>query len=260
MKYVFRDIVNIKKILKNNIVLLLDFDLTLSPLAQNPTHAFLPKNIKGYLTKIIKHTPIVIITGRKLSDIKKKVNIKGMLYAGNNGMEHNLNIKYKISADISVASKKALLRTKREMKKINKKYPEIIFEDKKYSIALGYRQIKSTKIQSVELLFKKIQNEIRKEGLLETHLDKKTFEVRLKNRINKGTACLMAISILQNKLHKRIIPIYIGDSRTDEDAFKILKTRGMTIKVGRNKNSTAKWYLRNQAEVITFLRLVDALK
>mgnify|MGYP001616814615 CR=1 FL=1 len=94
MKYVFKDLVNIKKkIKKSGFTLLLDFDLTLSPLSKNPNNAFLPKDTKDILKKIISYVPVVVITGRKLSDIKRKVNIKNMLYVGNHGLENNLSKK-----------------------------------------------------------------------------------------------------------------------------------------------------------------------
>ena len=103
MKYIFKDLEKIKqKIKKLNFILLLDFDLTLSPLAKNPNHAFLPKSTKEKLKEIISRVPVVIITGRKLGDIKKKVNIKDMLYVGNHGLEHNLNKLMRYLTDICI--------------------------------------------------------------------------------------------------------------------------------------------------------------
>ena len=132
MKYIFKDLEKIKqKIKKLNFILLLDFDLTLSPLAKNPNHAFLPKSTKEKLKEIISRVPVVIITGRKLGDIKKKVNIKDMLYVGNHGLEHNLNKKNKIFIPIPV--KRALSEAKKELKQKCKVYPKIVFEDKKYA-------------------------------------------------------------------------------------------------------------------------------
>jgi trehalose 6-phosphate phosphatase len=254
MKYVFKDISNIKnRLKKHNFVLLLDFDLTLSPLAKNPEHAFLPKTTKDNLKRITSLIPVVIITGRKLSDIKKRINVKNILYVGNHGLEHNLNKKYAVIA-LSIATKKALLKAKQKLFKICRTYPEIIFEDKKYAFALGYRLVRKDKIDSLESIFRKIQKDINQESLLETRLEKKTFELRPRIKVDKGTACLLALKITQTKLHKKLIPIYIGDSQTDEDAFVVLKKDGITIRVGKNNKSSAKWYLKNQKEVSLFLK------
>lgn len=248
MKYVFKDLINIeKKIKKSNLALLLDFDLTLSPLAQNPNHAFLPKSIKEKLRKIISRVPVVIITGRKLSDIKKKVKIKNVLYVGNHGLEHNLNKKYKTFIPIQV--KNALSEVKGELIKKCKAYSGVVFEDKKYAFALGYRLVEKNKIKPLESILRKKMKYIKHDGLLEARLEKKTFEIRPKTKVNKGTACLLALKIIQNKLGRKVVPIYIGDGQTDEDAFSVLQKSGITIRVGKNNKSLAKWYLRNQKEV-----------
>lgn len=258
MKYVFKDLKKIKKkIRKSNFALLLDFDLTLSPLAKNPNHAFLPKSTKEKLKEIAYHVPVVIITGRKLGDIKKKVNIKNMLYVGNHGFEHNLNKKDKIF--ISIPTQKALLKARKELVKKCKTYSGLVFEDKKYAFALGYRLVQKNKIKSLESIFRKTIKDINHDGLLEAHLEKKTFEIRPKVKVNKGTVCLLALKTIQNKLNRKIIPIYIGDGQTDEDAFSVLQKSGITIRVGKNDKSLAKWYLRNQSEVGSFLDWLSSI-
>ena len=253
MKYVFQDLENIKRKIKTQgFVVFLDFDLTLSPLAKDPTRAFLSKPTKKLLKGLRKHMPAIIITGRKLGDIKKRVGIRGMLYIGNHGLEHNLNgtnTAFKISPIV----RKALSKIKRRLAGIRKSYPGIVFENKKFSIALGYRKIEPRHIRSLESLFRRMQNLVQTEDILETRLDKKTFEVRPKTGINKGTACTLALKAIQGKYHKKFTPIYIGDSKTDEDAFVALERNGITIRVGKSNKSKAKWYLRNQKEVNKFL-------
>jgi trehalose-6-phosphatase len=59
---------------------------------------------------------------------------------------------------------------------------------------------------------------------------------------------------MRNKSHKKIMPVYLGDGKTDEDAFLALRGKGITIRVGKNKNSVAGWYVRNQKEVNLFLK------
>ena len=258
MKYVFLDLPEIKKRTdKSGFVLLLDFDLTLSPLAPSQKDAFLPEITRSILKKIISYAPVVIMTGRKLSDIKKRVGIKGIIYIGNHGLEHNLDKKNKIL--LTPVYKNALLQTKKEVIRKLKTYRGIKFEDKKYAFALGYRLVKKNKIQSLESTFRKIQKEIEQEGLLEARLNKKTFEVRPKIGIDKGTASRLALKTIKYKLHKKVLPIYVGDAETDEDAFRAL-AHGITIKVGKSKKSLAKWYLRDQKEVALFLRWLLSLK
>jgi len=261
MKYVFRYISEIERnLIKAGVVLLLDFDLTLSPLAKDPTKAFLPGSTKELLKKLTKRIPVVIVSGRKLSDVRKRVGIRDILYIGNHGFEYNITGKYK-TFNILTSAKRALSKVKKEFIQIKLKYPGAVFEDKKYSIALGYRMIRLDKLRSLESRFQEILEKIKKEGLLEVRLDKKTFEVRPRTEMNKGVACLLALSILKKKFRKKMIPIYVGDSETDEDVFKVFRSKGITIRVNKNQTSHAGWYLQNQKETNYFLEwLLCAIK
>ena len=55
------------------------------------------------------------------------------------------------------------------------------------------------------------------------------------------------------------LPIYIGDDLTDEDAFARLKDKGLTIVVGKSKESKAQYYLNDTTEVVEFLRQISEM-
>ena len=88
----------------------------------------------------------------------------------------------------------------------------------------------------------------------------KTLELRPKINWDKGDGVLFAEDYFNKKTRKKFVPIYIGDSLTDEDAFAALQKKGITIRVGKNEKSSAKWYLRNQKEVGPFLKWLLSLK
>jgi trehalose 6-phosphate phosphatase len=58
-----------------------------------------------------------------------------------------------------------------------------------------------------------------------------------------------------------VLPVYIGDDRTDEDAFKVLRKRGQGIGILVSKcpkETNASYSLQDPGEVMDFLlRLVD---
>ena len=62
--------------------------------------------------------------------------------------------------------------------------------------------------------------------------------------INKGKA---ALNLIEKNDYDFIIAF--GDDYTDEDIFKALPDSAITIKVGGNNVSSAKFYLRNPVEV-----------
>jgi trehalose-phosphatase len=75
---------------------------------------------------------------------------------------------------------------------------------------------------------------------------------------DKGKAVLWIMGAI--KLPENVLPIYVGDDRTDEDAFLALKDRGgVTILVSeRVRKSNAKYFLKDVSDVRKFFkRLLD---
>ena len=247
MKYVFKDLENIKnKLKKHNFVLLLDFDLTLSPLVKNPANAILPKDTRILLKKLADKIHVVIITGRTLQDIKKRIKLNNIMYIGSHGLEYEVKGVTK-TIQLSTLSNQGLKDTKKKFLQIKRKYSGVIVEDIKLTLALHYRlllpQDKSVFLADI----KKIQMGLEKYNLSGT-IYKKTLEVRPKIKEDKGTASLFMLKKFGNP--KQVI--YIGDGKTDEDAFRALP-QGITIRVGKSKQSLAKYYVRDIREVKKFL-------
>ena len=53
-----------------------------------------------------------------------------------------------------------------------------------------------------------------------------------------------------------ILPIYVGNNLADEDAFRVLQNKGLTICIGESKGSLAEYYLNNSQEVSELLRRI----
>ena len=247
MKYVFKDLAYIKNKLKNsNFALLLDFDLTLSPLAKNPARAILPDDTRTLLKKLSKHINIAVITGRTISDIKKRIKLSKITYIGNHGLEYEVKGTTK-SAPLSALPKEGLKDVKKRFLNIKRKYSGVIVEDKKLTLALHYRLLLPQNKYAFMSDIKKIKINLEKYSLRGI-LYKKTLEVKPEGKENKGTASLFILKKFGNP--KQVI--YIGDGKTDEDAFRALP-QGITIRVGKSKHSLAKYYLNNTKEVKKFL-------
>jgi len=88
---------------------------------------------------------------------------------------------------------------------------------------------------------------------------KKVLEILPPLNWNKGKILKLLLAILHPNI-KNIIPIYIGDDATDEHAFKILKKSGITIAVGKIRNTQAKYYVKNTREVLMLLGKILKLK
>jgi len=87
---------------------------------------------------------------------------------------------------------------------------------------------------------------------------KKVYELLPDVAWDKGKAVLWLLETLGLE-RGNIRPIYIGDDRTDEDAFRALEERGIGILVSEQSQPTAAGYsLKNPVEVERFLRALTA--
>jgi len=55
-------------------------------------------------------------------------------------------------------------------------------------------------------------------------------------------------------------PLCVGDDRTDEDAFREIRERGVTVFVGAPRQTKARYYLRNVGEVAAFLGMLARIR
>ncbi len=235
------------------IALFLDFDGTLVPIQKDPAQCFLLHETKKQLLLLTdsKHCYITILSGRSLSDIKKRVGIKKIYYGGN----HGLNISgsgMRYTHPEAQKAKSIINAIERRLKKEIAKIKGVWLENKKYSLSLHFRSVTATDIPLIKKIFRNTVDEFLKKNLLSVIKGKKVLELVPAVSWDKGKAVFL---ILQRLKHK-CLPIYIGDDQTDENAFRALNKKGITIRVGKSAKTAADYYLKNQREVSEFLKRV----
>ena len=236
---------------KKNPAFFLDYDGTLTPIVKKPELAKLSKSKIKYIKKLSSQYFTAIITGRSLTDIKKFIPINTLVFAGSHGFE----IQYK-NKKIEILK---ISKFKKELNAIRKiiythikPLKNIIIEEKKISIAIHYRLVKKTNdIKFIKNTIKKIKKEYPSFKLLK---GKKVYEFLPNLNWNKGKAILSIMKLFGINFNSNTV-IYIGDDKTDEYAFRMIKNRGVTILVSNKKTKTnAKFRVRNTEEVINFLK------
>jgi alpha,alpha-trehalase len=130
-------------------------------------------------------------------------------------------------------------------------------ERKRFSIAAHYRNVNEKEVPKVEQAVGEVATRHRK---LRSINGKKVYELLPDVAWDKGKAALWLLETLGLESRSGgIRPIYIGDDRTDEDAFRALEQRGIGILVSEQSQPTAARYsLRDPAEVERFLRALTA--
>lgn len=258
MEYLFDSWDKLKKDLDDKaIVLFLDFDGTLAPIADTPEKAVIPPETKAVLRKISENSSfrLAIISGRKLSDIKRMVGIKGVIYCGSHGLEIE-GLKIKHTVYISQQYRATLDKIKQAFREKGCGIKGIRLEDKGLILSFHYRLSDKKDAHFIRDLFSEVVSSFVQKNEIKTIAGKMVFEVMPPVNWDKGKAVLWLLARWRFALAgRRVMPIYIGDDITDEDVFKALRKKGMTIFVGQClSDSSAQYYLRNHEEVGKFLK------
>lgn len=228
---------------------MLDFDGTLVDLEERHDMPRLGEKMQNALRQLARTYPLVVISGRSLTDVKKRIGVRGIAYAGCHGLEWQTKTT-RYAAPMPDNTKVAFLHAKKQLRLLAKKSKAIV-EDKKYSFALHYRTLSAAgRRVFVQEAKKIIADTDKKRRLLRVINDQYTFDVMPSVAVSKGTCAKILFDKL--KPSHRAVPIYIGDSQTDEDAFKAF-SRGITIRVGKKAVSAAAYYVSDRADVDSFL-------
>ena len=116
-------------------------------------------------------------------------------------------------------------------------------------------------MQSWASLAETVKSVVREYPKLRLSQGRMVFEVRPTIKWDKGKALEFLLESLGYANCSNVLPVYIGDDRTDEDAFKVLRRRGQGIGIlvsKHPKDTSASFSLQEPAEVMEFLhRLVE---
>lgn len=254
MKHLFSDWKRIEGRLKKSrrILLLLDYDGTLTPIVSRPKDAILDNRLRERLQALSKKKhrySIGVISGRRVIDVKRLVGLPGIYYAGNHGLEiRGPGISF-LHPSCKIY-RRHLVRIKEELSLRTKGIKGVMVEYKGGSVSLHYRLVRAELVKRLKIIFDGICAPYVKKGTIRLSSGKKVWEVRLPIKWDKGKAVGKILGILR-KRDAGIFPIYLGDDATDEDAFLFLRRiRSLTIFVGKkNMKTKAGYYLKSPQEV-----------
>ena len=263
MKYFFDDWRNLRKQLSGKILFLfLDYDGTLTPIADSPNQAVLSSETRELLKKLrgFARCKIAIISGRKLEDIKDRVGLEGIIYAGNHGLEIE-GPKIKFKSPLSPGYLRLLQKLKEDLKRKIVSFRGAFIEDKGLTLSLHFRQSDEKDIPQLKTIFHETVICYLVKDALRIKAGKKVLEIMPSVNWDKGkvTLWLLARQRFALKDKTEVVPLYIGDDVTDEDAFKVLRDKGLTVRVEKSEDSRAQYYVKNSNEVIALLEDIEKI-
>ena len=237
------------------IALFLDFDGTLVPIRKDPDKCVLSPEIKEQLRSLAnsgRHF-VAVLSGRTLADIKSRVGIRNICYGGNHGLTisgKGMGFIYPGALLVLPGIDKAGCRLEKEIAR----FDGARVEWKKFTLSLHYRLVDKEDIPALKRVFYGVAAEFSGNKLLTVMKGKRVLELQPASW-DKGKA----VHWILNRLESGYLPLFIGDDVTDEAAFKALKNRGITVRIGRSKRSLARFYLKDYGETLRLLETVLSL-
>ena len=235
----------------DQLALFLDYDGTLTPIVSHPEDAWLSESMRETLRSLAGRVPVAILSGRDLDDVRGRVHVDGLVYAGSHGFD--IAGAGGLHRELGSAYLPFLGEAERELREALDEVPGAQLERKHFSIAAHYRNVDENEAirvaQAVDAVAARYRGLRRING-------KKVYELLPDINWNKGKAVLWLLETLELDRGKAF-PIFIGDDRTDEDAFSALEERGVGILVSEEPQTTAaSYWLKNPEEVESFLQKI----
>ncbi|MGI8651082.1 MAG: trehalose-phosphatase [Rubrobacter sp.] len=241
----------------------LDYDGTLSPIVERPEDAVITENMQRVVKELAGRCTVCVVSGRDRAVVQELMGLDDMIVAGSHGFDIWTPDEGTIEHDAASGHDELLDRVRSRLSDELGEVDGVSTEHKKASVAVHYRQ-------AAEGDHKKVKATV--DGILGDHPDevkvtpgKMVYELQPKVDWDKGKAVLYLLETL-DLAGDDVLPIYLGDDVTDEDAFRALAQRGegkgLGIYVGdqgdpdADRETRADYALTNVDEVETFL---DAL-
>ncbi len=238
---------------QSRLAVFLDYDGTLTPIVEHPDMAVLSPEARSVLERLAAVTTVAIVSGRDVVDVMDKVGVPGLYYAGSHGFDIRSPSGEPVGDEEMVrfdAFLSSLDQAEAELRQDLADVPGSNVERKRFAIAVHYRQVPGEYHQRVADAVDRIAPGY---PTLRVAGGKMIWELRPDIEWDKGKALEWLLKEMDLD-HPGVIPLYIGDDVTDEDAYRVLGDRGVGIVVGREeRTSAAEYALEDTDEVRIFL-------
>jgi alpha,alpha-trehalase len=239
-------------------LIFLDYDGTLTPIVARPDLAILAGDMRDTLRRLSREVPTFIVSGRGLDDVMSMVGLDSMGYSGSHGFEIVGPRGQFVDNERGVGFLNALDDAERELRSAVGGTRGALVERKRFALAVHYRLVAPADLPPLEEAFDRTAKA--HPGLRRT-TGKMVLELRPDLDWDKGDAVLSIMERMRSH-NDRIVPLYIGDDLTDEDAFRAIRGRGISIVVSdRARPTAADYVLSDVAGVQVFLdRLIEGFE
>jgi trehalose 6-phosphate phosphatase len=225
----------------------LDFDGTLVPIAPHPDLVRLAPATRLVLRRLARHprVTLVVISGRRRSELLRHIGIPGIRYFGLYGWERSGR------SSLPSSALSALRCARKKLSTHLSSIPGIWVEDKHFSFSVHLLGVSPPaqrrarrKLRSLLLPF---------QGTLRAIENLRDAEIVPCCILSKGTA---VERFLAGPAPCPVLPFYFGDDFSDESAFEAVG-KGISIHVGAARPTRARYSIRGPAAVAAVLNKME---
>jgi trehalose-phosphatase len=205
----------------------------------------------GALEQVAKVCPVAILSGRDLTDIRDRVGIPGIWYAGSHGFELTAPDGTYHCNEAANEFVPVLSNVAAELQANLAHIPGLRLEHKRFAVAVHYREVKPDRVGAIVAAVHLCGATA---GLRVTG-GRMLVELRPDMDWDKGTT----MAWIRDRVDPSggLMPIYVGDDLTDEDAFDAARFDGIGIVVGHDEDgdrkSAARFSLCSPGQVREFI-------
>ena len=227
-----------------HLFLFLDFDGTLAPIVEDPDIAQMSVATRTVLRTLASKESLSlgIISGRSLHDLRERVGLKDIIYAGNHGLEIS-------GAGLNLVNSTAAMQVEplrhlaQDLRNRLLHIPGVLVENKVLTASVHFRKAPA---DSREEIRRTVNATVDSTGnLFCVTPGLEVLEIKPRVNWNKGSA----VRWIEAKLDRGpALTVFVGDDITDEDAFAALPD-GITVRVGPHGKTSARYHLPTQESV-----------
>jgi trehalose 6-phosphate phosphatase len=235
----------------------LDYDGVLTPIVERPEDAVMSESMREVVRALARRCPVCVVSGRDRAVVQRLMGIDDLVVAGSHGFDIWSPRQGVISKDPAAGFEDLIAAVADRLRAEVGSIPGVAVEPKRASVAVHYRLADPDGQERVAAAVKAVL--VDHPDRLKLTPGKMVYELQPNIDWNKGKAVLYLLDVLGLN-SEDVIPVYLGDDITDEDAFTALRGRGVSIIVGRpddpevaHRTTAADFALASPEEVKQFL-------
>jgi trehalose 6-phosphate phosphatase len=240
---------------ERKVAFFLDFDGTLAPLVGLPDLAEMPAPTREVLHSLAQRHLVCFISGRGLADLRRKIGLVDVYYAGDHGYHILGPVGSGIELEVGPGDRSELESAAHELEERLRPIVGAVVEAKETSLSVHYRLVAK---QERPLVNQIVDEVVKSSPGLALAAGMSIHELRPQIPWGKGRAVAWLLEQLGLQ-RSGVCPVCLGDDITDEDMFFEARTGGIAILVGEPCRTTQAHYtLKDHNETAAFLKAFDS--